>query len=1050
MARLRGRLHIDRKSPSVSARVFCVLLLVVLVAAGLPVSTVAMAPPAQESSPLSEAAPPPGKTSEAVTRTDRVLVRWTTRLTAKAAAAGARLATLGSATGREAAFVRFTGSGAAVYDLGGPLGDGARAVLAALGKVDGVASVEPDLWMTADVLPNDPRAAELWGLLGAADGSPYGIDARGAWGTSTGAGVVVAVIDTGLVAHEDLAGQAVAGYDMVSVVAISNDGDGRDSDPADPGDWSEPGDPCPAMPSSWHGTHVAGTIAGLADNGIGVFGGAPSVKIQPVRVLGTCFGYTADIADGIRWAAGGSVPGVPPNLTPARVLNLSLGGAHPSCPFEYSSAIADARSRGSVVVVSAGNEASDASARSPANCDGVITVAAVGQAGLRASFSNYGSTVELAGPGVSILSTVDSGATSPTGSGYVYHPGTSMAAPHVALSAALVAAAYPGLTPDAIAVVLEGSATAPAPDASGSGCAALGCGAGIVNAGRAITRLAGVTPIVGRVTASMYDLTPNAPFSVNAGAVDLTGIASAQVSVDGGGWTAMSAADGAFGGTSESLNATINAPATGGNHTICVRATDPGSNTSDGTACVIVVVFAPPPGDDFVSAIAIAGFSGSINGSNVGASTEAGEPPTSTVDLGNGPNNTVWYRWTAPSSGTATFDLCANPNYDTMLAVYLGSSLGSLARVTDDDDTFGCGNNRQSKVTFAAGSGSTYQIQVDGFVGGTGTFTLTWTIPGAIPPDTTGPSGTVSIDGGNALATSAAVGLAVPANDPSGVSQVRISNDPGMAGADIRPYATPQSWTLAAGPDGGRTVYAQWQDTVGNWSAISSDSISLDTSIPTVSAPAASLANGAALAKTTVPVRVAWSGSDTGSGLARFELEMSTNGGGYVPLALPSPTVTNLAPALRPGSASYRFRTRAVDAAGNASAWAHGPIFHVRQLQESGAGIRYAGTWSRGSAAAALGGRYRSTTRAGASVSFTFTGRSIAWVAHKATALGSARVYIDGRSAGVVNLRASSNVWRTVAFSRTWATSGRHTIKIVGLGTRGHPRVDFDAFVVLW
>ena len=419
-----------------------------------------------------------------------MLIRWSDKLPVTTAAGPVRLATLASTTGREPTFVRLTGSGEAIYDLGAPLGRDAATILEDIGQMPGVVAVEPDLWMTADAPPNDEFAEDLWGLLGAADGSAYGIDAGGAWGTTTGEGVVVAVIDTGLVAHADLAGQAVTGYDMISDVETANDGNGRDSNASDPGDWSGPGDPCPAENSSWHGTHVAGTIAALANNGIGVFGGAPGVKIQPVRVLGVCGGFLSDIADGIRWAAGGTVSGVAPNPTPARVLNLSLGGTSP-CTAYLSNAISDARSRGAVVVVSAGNEQMDASNATPANCNGVITVAAIGQAGLRASFSNYGNVVEIAGPGVSIRSTIDSGATAPAGSHYANYSGTSMAAPHVALTAALVAAAAPTLTPDEIGAVLAGTSTPFAPDGSPSGCAARGCGVGIVHAARAVSAAAG-------------------------------------------------------------------------------------------------------------------------------------------------------------------------------------------------------------------------------------------------------------------------------------------------------------------------------------------------------------------------------------------------------------------------------------------------------------------------------------------------------------------------------------------------------------------------------
>jgi serine protease len=867
-----------RRYPSIT-RGLVGLLSLVLIVALFPASIIAIEAPARAD-----------QTSEPVGRTDRVLVRWSTRLSATAAGAPARLAALASASGRGPAFVRFTGSGAAVYDFGAPLGPDAGAILAALSEAEGVATVEPDVWMTADTLPIDPRAAELWGLLGVTDGSSYGIDAPGAWATSAGSGVVVAVIDTGLAAHEDLSGQAVAGYDMIGDIATANDGDGRDENAADPGDW------CGINSSSWHGTHVAGTIAALSSNGIGVFGGSPGVKIQPVRVLGTCGGYSSDVADGIRWAAGGSVPGVPANLTPARVLNLSLGGAYP-CPAEYSSAISDARTRGAVVVVSAGNSAMDASGSTPANCNGVITVAATGQAGQRASFSNYGSVVELSGPGVSILSTVDSGTTVPTGSAYAYYGGTSMAAPHVALTAALLAAAAPTLTPAQIEAILADTSTPFGADSSATGCPALGCGAGIAHAARAVA-------------------------SLNTDTTGPTG----SVSIESGAATTSSTAV-----------------------SVAVPATDP--------------------------------------------------------------------------SGVSQVRLSNDPGMGAVTRVYAATQSWTLAAGAD--------GTRTVYVQWQDGVGNWSGVSSD-----------------SITLDTTAPAGGVSIAGGAAATTSTAISIDVAASDASGLSQVRLSNDPGMAGAVTRAYATPQSWTLAAGADGSRTVYVQWQDGVGNWSGVSSDSITVDTTGPAGSAPSASLVNGAALDKTTVPVRLAWSGSDAGSGLARFELALSTNGGVYVPLALPSPTATTHTPLLSPGSATYRFRVRAIDAAGNASAWAAGPRFYVRRIQESSTAIRYAGTWSRVSATAALGGRYRLTTRARASATYTFTGRSVAWVANRGTAFGSARVYIDGVYRGTVNLRASS-AWRRIVFSRTWASSGRHTIRIVGSGTAGHPRVSLDAFVVL-
>jgi hypothetical protein len=158
---------------------------------------------------------------------------------------------------------------------------------------------------------------------------------------------------------------------------------------------------------------------------------------------------------------------------------------------------------------------------------------------------------------------------------------------------------------------------------------------------------------------------------------------------------------------------------------------------ANGGSCAQGYLPAPaPPNDNIANATAITGNAGSITGTNAGATPQASEPPSSTIDGTNGPNKTVWYSWTAPNGGTATLDLCTNATYDTMLAVYTGSSLASLSRITDDDDTTGCGSGLQSKITFAAAPGGTYQIQVDGFGGTTGTFTLTWSLPvvDTIPP----------------------------------------------------------------------------------------------------------------------------------------------------------------------------------------------------------------------------------------------------------------------------------------------------------------------------
>ena len=353
---------------------------------------------------------------------------------------------------------------------------------------------EPDRIKRILVTPNDPMYANQWHY----HESTAGLNLPQAWSLSSGSGVIVAVLDTGYRPHADLRPNLVGGYDFISDAAVGNDGNGRDSNAGDPGDWvdaNECGDGTAASNSSWHGTHVAGTIAALTNNGVGVAGVAYGAKVMPVRVLGKCGGYDSDIADAIIWASGGSVAGVPNTASPARVLNLSLGGSGP-CGATTQAAINSARSRKSVIVVAAGNQGIDAANTSPANCTGVVTVAAVGRSATRAYYSNYGNVVEIAGPGGDqswaeadgVLSTLNTGLQGPGADSYAYYQGTSMATPHVAGVVALMLSKNPNLTPDQVAARLRASARAFPGSCSG-------CGSGLVDAYEAI-RSATATAVV--------------------------------------------------------------------------------------------------------------------------------------------------------------------------------------------------------------------------------------------------------------------------------------------------------------------------------------------------------------------------------------------------------------------------------------------------------------------------------------------------------------------------------------------------------------------------
>jgi serine protease len=387
----------------------------------------------------------------------------------------------GQQLGTRLTLLRAVGTGAHLVQLSRtvPLSEAAALAAELMARDPSVEYAEPDRILTTQVAATDPRYAEQWDLYEATGG----IRMPAAWNFSTGAGVNVAVIDTGYRPHADLAGQVLPGYDFIASTAIAGDGNARDSDAQDPGDWltasqCSAGVPAADQSSSWHGTHVAGTIAAKANNGLGVAGIAYNAKIVPVRVLGKCGGYTSDIADGIIWASGGTVSGIAANPNKARVLNLSLGGGG-ACDATTQTAINGARSRGAVVVVAAGNSAMEASSFTPANCAGVITVAATNRAGGRSSYSNYGSIVDIAAPGDGILSTINTGTRAPAADSYANYSGTSMATPHVAGVAALMLAQNSALTPDQLETKLKASARwFPA--------ACSGCGAGILDANAAL------------------------------------------------------------------------------------------------------------------------------------------------------------------------------------------------------------------------------------------------------------------------------------------------------------------------------------------------------------------------------------------------------------------------------------------------------------------------------------------------------------------------------------------------------------------------------------
>ncbi len=333
---------------------------------------------------------------------------------------------------------------------------------------------EPNYIRKALYEPNDPGYQYQWHY-------PL-INLPAAWDLGVfGANVTVAVLDTGILPrHPDLEAQldfVTGGYDFVSDAFSSLDGDGQDPDPTDPGDGSSYG-----FTSSFHGTHVAGTIAAAMDNDIGVTGIAPGARILPVRVLGSYGGTSFDIRRGICFAAGLSTgsqcANVPANSNPADIINMSLGGTDPSL---LEQELIDAvRAAGVLIVAAAGNSASSAPLY-PAAYDGVIAVSAVGPDKARAPYSSFGSFVDVAAPGGNLSRDLDGdgyvdGVLSTGGNdsgpriNYVYpfFQGTSMASPHVAGVLALMRSANADMLPDVVdALLAAGELTVPIGNQSG-------------------------------------------------------------------------------------------------------------------------------------------------------------------------------------------------------------------------------------------------------------------------------------------------------------------------------------------------------------------------------------------------------------------------------------------------------------------------------------------------------------------------------------------------------------------------------------------------------
>lgn len=296
----------------------------------------------------------------------------------------------------------------------------------------------------------------------------------------------VAVIDTGILNHGDInSAHVLPGYDFIHDAPSARDGNDRDNDATDEGDWNSSSE-CDVSDSSWHGTFVAGIVGATANNSTGIAGVNPQATILPIRTLGKCGGWDDDIIDGALWSAGLQVDSLPLNPNPAKVVNFSLGGEG-ACDSLYQSMVNQLRAAGVVVVAAAGNSRVNVAGFSPANCTGVIAVASNARSGALADYSNFGAGITISAPGggttFKVTSTSNAGTTTATTDSIAQGRGTSFSAPLVSAGVSLIRAVHPGLTPDEVANVLQLSAT---PFPAGVDCDVRICGTGVLNVDNAI------------------------------------------------------------------------------------------------------------------------------------------------------------------------------------------------------------------------------------------------------------------------------------------------------------------------------------------------------------------------------------------------------------------------------------------------------------------------------------------------------------------------------------------------------------------------------------